>query len=317
MIDNNSQIVDYEEENDNFYYKNFNFLSPHNYYLERPNGVYKEENFYSDFNLNDNKNDINTSKLEELDTKLNSKKNDKENQKQFEESDKLNNLIQKTSIEGNLESIEIKNEEKKAKKKCGRKRKRTGENKNEHNKFSDDNLRRKCKHLILKYIMEFINLKIKILYNWNIGNGIFKKELQTLNQSQKSNATIDFNKLFLLKKLGDIFSEDISGRFTNYPPDHNKILIQKLLSEKDEEKKIFFNEIFNLQFIQCLKHFRGEEKIDILEGLKCFSDIKNDIINKYEEEGVEYYEILKYYLCNFEIIINNKKARKIRKQSHQ
>ena len=42
-----------------------------------------------------------------------------------------------------------KEESEKPKKKCGRKR-NNNENKTEHNKFSDDNIRRKCKHLDLK-----------------------------------------------------------------------------------------------------------------------------------------------------------------------
>ena len=50
--------------------------------------------------------------------------------------------------------------------------------------------------------MKFINNQIIKIYNGNIGNGIFKKELQTINQSQKSDATINFNKNFLTKKLG-------------------------------------------------------------------------------------------------------------------
>ena len=45
----------------------------------------------------------------------------------------------------------------KEKKKCGRKRKRDDdamEEKVEHNKFSDDNVRRRCKHLVLKNSMD-------------------------------------------------------------------------------------------------------------------------------------------------------------------
>ena len=45
------------------------------------------------------------------------------------------------------------------KKKCGRKRKRDDdamEEKVEHNKFSDDNVRRRCKHLVLKNSMDVI-----------------------------------------------------------------------------------------------------------------------------------------------------------------
>ena len=190
---------------------------------------------------------------------------------------------------------------------------RDSDRKIEHNKYSDDNLRRKCKHLVLKYILKFINYQILIIYNGNIGNGIFKKQLQTLNQSQKSDATINFNKMFLNKTLAEIFSENISGRFTNFPPNHNKLLIEKLMNENDEEKRKYFNKIFNLTFIQCLKHFTGEIKIDLLDGLKCFEDIKNDIMDNYEDDGLDYYNTLKYYLNNFEVIINNKKARKPRK----
>ena len=157
-------------------------------------------------------------------------------------------------------------------------------------------------------------MQIYNIYNGDIGNGIFKKELQTINQSQKSDATINFNINFLTKKLSEIFSDTISGRFTNFPPNHNKTLINQLLNEKDEEKKNFFRTLFNLTFIDCLKHFRGEEHINILDGLIYFKDMRDEILNKYEEDGNDYYETLKYYLDNYEQIIYKKKARKSRKK---
>ena len=48
-----------------------------------------------------------------------------------------------------------------------------------HNKFADDNLRRKCKHLVLKSLLEFINGEIERRYKNNIGKGILKT--QSLN----------------------------------------------------------------------------------------------------------------------------------------
>ena len=60
------------------------------------------------------------------------------------------------------------NENDSNKKQCGRKRKRPIDNKI-HNKFSDD-IRRRCKHLVLKNILFFINNQIKIKYKVNIGN---------------------------------------------------------------------------------------------------------------------------------------------------
>lgn len=203
--------------------------------------------------------------------------------------------------------------------KCGRKRNRTDEDeeKLEHNKFSDDNVRRKCKHLVLKNTMSFINKSIKTIYQGHIGNGIFKKELQTLNQKQKSDATINFNKEFLTKTLGEIFSDDISGRFTNLPPYHNKLLIIKLMNEEDEIKKNYFNKLFNITFRDCLKHYNQQIIIPELIGLKCFSEIKNEIIKKYPQDGEDYYTSLKYYFDNFEEIIMNKRARKPRNKNKE
>jgi len=174
-------------------------------------------------------------------------------------------------------------------------------------------MRRKCKHLVLKNIMDFINEKIRIIYDDKRGNGLFKKELQTINQSQKSDATINFNKNFLKKTIGEIFSDNISSRYTNYPIDYNKILIQKLLNEKDENKKVYFQKLFNLTFIECLMHFRGEKYINELDGLKCFCDIKNEIMEKYDD-GVDYITQLEYYIKNYEKIIDKKKGRKNRKK---
>ena len=215
-------------------------------------------------------------------------------------------------------------EEKKAikktdKSKCGRKRKRPEENdekiEHKHNKYSDDNLRRKCKHLVIKNTMIFINESIKNIYNGNIGKGLFKKELQTLNQKQKSDATINFNQNFLTKSLGEIFSENITGRFTNLPPNHNKTLINKLMNEEDEKKRDYFNKLFAITFEDCLNHFNQKVIIPELLGLKCFSEIKDQILKKYPEDGEDYYSLLKYYFDNFNTIIMNKRARKSRTQN--
>ena len=203
------------------------------------------------------------------------------------------------------------------KKKCGRKRIRPKDNKDKrvHNKYSDDNIRRRCKHLVLKNILDFINKQIINKYKGNIGNGIRKKELHIINQSQKSDATITFNKNFLSKTLKDIFSESISARYTNYPSNQNKVIIDRLLNEKDENIRQYFNKLFNINFLECLGHFRGETPIKELEGLKCFNDIKKGFLKKYED-GKDYIEVLEYYLNNYEEITINKRARSSRKTKY-
>ena len=202
--------------------------------------------------------------------------------------------------------------------KCGRKRKRPIDDKNikVHNKYSDDNIRRRCKHLVLNNILDFINKQIILQYKGKIGNGIRKKKLYIINQSQKTDATINFNKNFLNKALKDIFSEPISSRYTDLPSNQNKIIIDILLNEKDENIRKYFNELFNINFSQCLSHFRGETYIKQLEGLKCFNDIKKKFLNKYED-GKDYVKVLEHYLNNYEKITERKKARSSRKTKEE
>ena len=186
----------------------------------------------------------------------------------------------------------------KEEKKRGRKRKREINNDNEysvdkkaHNKFSDDNLRKKCKNTILKYALKFINEKIKEKYKNHIGHG-----------------------KFLTKTLKDIFSGDISARFYNFSKDYNRELIKSLLQDKEEDRKQYFIKLFNITFIECLKYFREDEgafNIEELNGFKKISLIKDELIKKH---GNDYAEMLIHYLNNFEEIINNKKGRNRRKE---
>ena len=184
-------------------------------------------------------------------------------------------------------------------------RTKTGNNESTHTRFSDDNLRRKVKHIVLQNTMNFINEKIREIYG-NIGSGIFIKKLLIINQRQKTNATILFNKEFLNKTLGEIFSEDISSRYTNNRKDHNKILIEKLMEDKDERKKNYFQKLFNITFVDCLEHFRGDKEIEELKGLISFKDLELEDIKK----DKEYQETLNHYVYNYEIITSRKKERK-------
>lgn len=173
-----------------------------------------------------------------------------------------------------------------------------------HDKFSDDNMRRKCKHITLQNAMNFINDKIKEKYG-TITQGILTKKLLTINQRQIFNATISFNKNFLNKRLGDIFSEDISKKYTNYPHEHNKNLISSLIKDENEERGNYFKNLFNITFLDCLKHFRGNKFIPELEGLKPFGELVLE-----SDMDKDYFTNLKFYIDHYETITNNKKERK-------
>ena len=177
-------------------------------------------------------------------------------------------------------------------------------------KFSDNYLRRKCKHITLEHTFIFINSKIKKLYNNNISNGYFIKQLLKLDKNQISNDKIKYNQEFLYKTLGEIFSGDISRKYANYIRQHNKLLIEVLINETDLEKRIYFQKLFSLTFLQCLKHFRGEESIKELEGMKLFNEIKNELNTDDDDDGGYYKRMVEIFINNYENIIEKKKPRK-------
>ena len=181
-----------------------------------------------------------------------------------------------------------------------------------HTKYDDDNMRRKCKHLVLDSVFNHINNMIRKLYNNNIGQGILSKQLRTLNKTQKSEGNIKFNKEFLYKNIGEIFSDKISGRITNCPPDINKYIIQNLLNEKDRTKNIFFNNLFSLTFFECLEHFRGTKYFPALEGM----DNLKKSLEEYQNDP-DYASNIDYYINAYEIILNIKKSRKKRQKKEK
>ena len=183
----------------------------------------------------------------------------------------------------------------------------------QHTKFSDDNVRRKSKFIVLSYVKDFINKKIDEKCN-DRGYGINTKKLMTLNKRQVSNANIEFNKAFMGKTLATIFSDPISSRYTNFPKNQNEKSIEKLISEESDENKLYFGKLFNLTFLDCVDHFIDNEKIDILDGLKLFSEMIEDPVelkNKNIALGDNgYLKQLNYYFINYKDILYRKKSRK-------
>jgi len=197
-------------------------------------------------------------------------------------------------------------EKKKEKKiiKFGRKRKNSLE-KGKHNKYSGDNLFRKCKGIILHSLYLLINKIITDIYKYDPNYDKNKIKLLKINQNQIINSDVIFNKQFINKKLKDIFSDKITSRCSRYNPDHNEILINKLLNEEDQVKKDLFEKIFNLTFLDCLNHFRGTKTVKELNDLTTYEEICKNF-----ENDEDYLYSFKYYIDNYETIIGNKKWRK-------
>ena len=187
--------------------------------------------------------------------------------------------------------------------------------KNKHTKFSDDNLRRKCKVIVLSSVRDFINGKLTSIYKSK------EKQIMTLNKSQTINSKINDNKDFMKKSLGEIFSDSISTKYTSFLRNKNEKLITELLNEKDEAKRIYFQKLFALSFLECIDHFSNKKPNELLKGMKQFEQFKNQPLklkkNFIDSSNEDYMSSLEYYLMNYENILNRKNSRRKRHEKKE
>ena len=116
--------------------------------------------------------------------------------------------------------------------------------------------------MILNSIFRFVNKKIKIVFNNDIGKGITTKQFIKVSKKDLSHSNVEFDKQYLYKKLEEIFSEEVSEKYTNYLKNKNQELFQEL---KDLD---YFKEIFELKFLDCIKHINETKKESLLEGFE-------------------------------------------------
>ena len=176
--------------------------------------------------------------------------------------------------------------------KRGRKIKSSNE-KGNHNKKSFDNLLKRIKHSLLKGLKILINKKIKEIYKDNKEDKDDKK-LLTLGQTETNNSSIEFNKIFIYKSIKEIFSGKLTTKYKSKKDTleiHNEDLINKLLSEKDIEKRNIFESIFNLKFIDVVNYVIGvRNDLTQLYGLKLTDNLGRD------------FNIQKFYMIQWEIL---------------
>ena len=99
------------------------------------------------------------------------------------------------------------------------------------------------------------------------------------------------------KTIKEILSTKINNKYTFPNSDYNKIVIDKLLNEKDEKKRIKFENILNKTFGEWIHYFQ---------------DPKDKLKQLYEEElkAKNKRNNLDYIINNFENIIENKREMK-------
>ena len=166
-----------------------------------------------------------------------------------------------------------------------------------------DNEIKKGRNILLNSIFRFVNKKISIFYNNDIGKGIGIKQFVKISKKELNHSNVEFDKNYLNKKLKEIFSGDISCKFTNFLINKNKELLQTLI-EID-----YFKELFELTFLQCIEHINGTKFIPLLEGFETIDEMLLNEENKLNENDIENY---KYIIVNYKQCVENKFSRKPR-----
>ena len=166
-------------------------------------------------------------------------------------------------------------------------------------KNNNNNLK-KVRNMLLNSLFRFINKKIKKEFNNDIGKGPNIKQFKSVSKKNLSHSKVEFDKQFLNVKLKEIFSENVSKKYTNYLPNKNKDLFLNL---KDYD---YFKKIFELTFLDCIQHINGNKNI-LLDDFETIEEIILQENNKFDKEDIDMYKDI---IINYQTYIENKKERK-------
>ena len=223
------------------------------------------------------------------------------------------NIVNKDLINNINSNIKIINEIRKNNSLLGKKREKSKEIQKENEAINFDKIFKKLRIIIIEEHIIFFNDVIKIIYNNDIGRSILTKQFLSIDKTVLSHSSVEDDKQFMNKTWEEILSGNISLKYTNYPLEKNRTLIQELVKDK-EKCGDYFKELFQLTFLDSLKHITGEKPIDLLNGFMEMDDLLN-----LKEFDIDENEIPQYkeILINYENLINNKKSRKKRKEKNE
>jgi hypothetical protein len=244
-------------------------------------------------------------------------------QKYFQKNDNIINLEKKMSDETYKQPKKRKRGvklSKEDKKKPGRKKKEDYSF-SKHNKNTPDNIIKKIKTNILKYLLIFIN---KLLYSILDRNTIESCLIQ-INRSiyeEKEEVDLikyldyklfidsmkkDLNIKFLKMTINDFLSNKVSTKFKNINEDTNKTIIKDLLKQNNA----IFNFIFNLKLGDWFNIFLYKKEIEdfgiihgnqikiIMDSFQRVDKLLVNICKKYKND----YDYVSSFIChmyNFE-----------------
>ena len=183
-------------------------------------------------------------------------------------------------------------------------RKRKGDNKEgKHNKNDSDNIIKKCKAVLFKYIIIYVlekvnGLRINKAENFELLKLSYKKYIDKIKKK---------NELDLFKmKIKNLVSLETSSKYSiNKDKDFNKKSINKIL-EEEKDNKVLIN-LLNMSFGDWIDIFTLKDNIENSFKFNGLEEALKDISDKNEEE---YFSRFIFYLFNYQNYFYNKKGRR-------
>ena len=169
-----------------------------------------------------------------------------------------------------------------------------------HNRFSSDNIIKKCKRIFFYYVVQFFNLFLKkyiitddnlVLYPLNYNENI--------NQIKK-----DYDLYLFTIPLKELLSLEISGKY-KVKKNFNKEKIA-LISKKEQNNEVKY--LLNMTFENWIDIFTLKESCDYDFEFRGLEYALKEIIKKYPDDDI-YFTRLIFYLYNYKRWFINKKGR--------
>lgn len=195
-------------------------------------------------------------------------------------------------------------------KKLGRKKR--DDSKGKHNKFSPDNIIKKLKGIIIENLIFFVNKIIQ--QRTHKGTNVIKK-LDYKEYTGK--LKVDINMKEFQKTIKEILSYKITSKFRKIEENSNKINIESILEEYQNDNIIQF--VFNLKMDEWIDIFLLNKKLEDFRDLNeserqsiKIPDI-NELFNA-EKNDEKYLAHCIFWLYNYKNYFYMKKARKSKKK---
>jgi len=165
-----------------------------------------------------------------------------------------------------------------------------------HDKYSNDNIKRRIKAFFHKYIISLLNNLIKE----NLKQ--YKFKFVKMNSKITKNIAIEYNRGLLNTKLKDIII-DISNKYPIL--DNNKNCIKFIESQPNNEKLI---QILNMTYNELYNNYLNSNKINTVEN--SYEAHKEFLMKEYGKKYLKKFEENAETLVNFFINGKNRKSKK-------